>query len=128
VDPDASGAAVRRFIRRVGREHLDNLFALRRADDIGSGHPRDDPGLAAFRALVDAELAAEVALDRNALAVDGDDLMRELGLPPGPRLGRILEGLLEAVIAEPALNDRPSLLLLAESMLADGDRDADAPA
>lgn len=124
VDPAATGAAVRRFIRRVGREHLDNLFALRRADDLGSGHPPDDPDLAAFRALVDAELAAESALDRSALAVDGNDLMGELGLTPGPRLGRVLDALLEAVIADPSLNERASLLLLAGSMAEDGERRA----
>ena len=60
-----------------------------------------------------------VVLDRSRLAVRGDDLMAELGLPPGPRLGRILDELLERVIAEPRLNDRATLLLLAESMLAD---------
>jgi tRNA nucleotidyltransferase (CCA-adding enzyme) len=124
VDPEASGTAVRRFIRRAGREHLDALFALRRADDIGSGLADDDPRLVAFRARVDAELEAEVALDRNALAVDGDDLIRELGLEPGPRLGRLLDALVEAVITDPALNERATLLLLVEAMLADADRDA----
>jgi len=45
--------------------------------------------------------------------------MAELGVPAGPRLGRILEALLDRVIAEPHLNDRPTLLLLAESMLTE---------
>ena len=93
--------AVRRFIRRIGREHVDALFELRRADDIGSGLPPDDPVTAAFRARIDAELAARPPLDRGALAVDGDDLIRDLGLEPGPRLGRVLDALLERVIARP---------------------------
>jgi tRNA nucleotidyltransferase (CCA-adding enzyme) len=45
--------------------------------------------------------------------------MTELGLPQGPRLGHILDELLERVIADPTLNQRATLLLLAESMLAD---------
>jgi hypothetical protein len=45
--------------------------------------------------------------------------MAELGLPAGPRLGRILDELLERVVADPRLNDRATLLLLAESMLAE---------
>jgi hypothetical protein len=45
--------------------------------------------------------------------------MAELAMPPGPRLGRILDELLERVIAEPKLNDRATLLLLAESMLTE---------
>ena len=119
VEADPSGPAVRRFIRRIGREHVDALFELRRADDIGSGLPPDDPVTAAFRARIDAELAARPPLDRGALAVDGGDLIRDLGLEPGPRLGRVLDALLERVIGDPALNDRGTLMLLAQGMLAD---------
>ena len=46
ADPTLSDAAVRRFIMRIGPRHLDALFALRRADDIGSGLAPDDPALA----------------------------------------------------------------------------------
>jgi putative nucleotidyltransferase with HDIG domain len=119
VDAEPSGPAVRRFIRRIGREHVEALFELRRADDVGSGLPPDDPATVAFRARIDAELAARPPLDRGALAVDGDDLIRDLGLEPGPRLGRVLDALLERVIGDPALNDRGTLMLLAQGMLAD---------
>jgi tRNA nucleotidyltransferase/poly(A) polymerase len=119
ADPTATDAALRRFLKRVGPRHLDNLFALRRADDIGSGADPDDPVQLAYRARLDAQLAAEAALDRSALAIDGNDLMRQLGLPPGPRLGRMIDALVERVIVDPALNDRATLLLLAQGMLAD---------
>jgi len=124
VDPDATDAAVRRFIKRIGAENLDAQFALRRADDIGSGVDPDDPATLAFRARIDRELHAAHPLDRTALAVDGDDLMAELPLTPGPRLGRVIEQLLDRVIADPALNDRGSLLLLAQGILADMDQGA----
>ena len=81
--------------------------------------PAEAHGLDELRARVGVELAASVVLDRSRLAVRGDDLMSELGLPAGPRLGRILDGLLERVVAEPRLNDRATLLLLAESMLTE---------
>ena len=119
VEADPSDVAVRRFIRRIGPGQLDALFELRRADDIGSGLSPDDPATAAFRARVEAELAAEPPLDRHALAIDGDDLIRELGLEPGPSLGRVLDALLDRVIGDPALNDRATLMLLAQGMLAD---------
>ena len=118
-EPSWGDAGVRRFIQRVGIDAIDDLFALRRADNIGSGVAADAHGLAELRERVDAELAASVVLDRSRLAVRGDDLIAELGVPAGPRLGRILDELLERVIAEPKLNDRATLLLLAESMLAD---------
>jgi putative nucleotidyltransferase with HDIG domain len=123
VDPGLSDAAVRRFIMRIGRDRLDALFALRRADDAGSGSIGDDPALAAFAARVYAELHARVPLDRTALAVDGHDLMRELGLATGPRLGLVIDALLDRVIADPGLNERGSLLLLAQGILADMDED-----
>jgi tRNA nucleotidyltransferase (CCA-adding enzyme) len=122
-DPDLTDAAVRRFLKRVGARNLDNLFALRRADDIGSGMAPDDPDLAQFRARLAAELAAEAALDRYALAIDGDDLILELGLEPGPALGRMIDGLVDRVITDPGLNERATLLLLAQGMLADMDED-----
>ncbi|MFN8629535.1 MAG: HD domain-containing protein [Chloroflexota bacterium] len=124
ADPSLSDAAIRRFIKRIGAEHLDDLFALRRADDIGSAADPDDAGIRAFRERVAAELHAAHPLDRTDLAIDGGDLMRELGLAQGPRLGRVIEGLLEQVINEPALNTPDSLLLLAQGILADMDADA----
>ena len=119
VDPGLSDAGVRRFLRRVGPRSLDALFTLRRADDVGSGLPGDDPDLAAFRARLEAEVAAAAALDRNALAIDGSDLIRDLGLQEGPRLGRVLDALVERVIDDPALNTPATLLLLAQGMAED---------
>ena len=118
-EPGWGDAGVRRFIQRVGSDAVDELFALRAADNAGSGLPVDAHGLAELRARVGAELAASVVLDRSRLAVDGDDLMAELAIPQGPHLGRMLDELLERVIAEPALNDRATLLLLAASMVRD---------
>jgi hypothetical protein len=71
-----------------------------------------------LRARLDAELAAGPVLDRSALAVDGNDVMAALDVPPGPRLGRVLDQLLERVVDEPSLNDRATLLLLARDLLA----------
>jgi putative nucleotidyltransferase with HDIG domain len=118
-EPAWSDAAVRRLIRRVGPEAIDELLALRAADNVGSGLAADAGHLDEIRSRVEAQLAAAVALHRGDLAVDGDDLIAELDVAPGPRLGRILEELTERVIADPGLNERPTLLLLAQSLLAE---------
>lgn len=118
-EPDWGDAGVRRLIQRVGPDAIDELFALREADNVGSGLAPDANALAELRARVDAELAASVVLDRSRLAIHGDDLIAELGVPAGPHLGGILDELLERVIADPKLNDRATLLLLAESMLTE---------
>jgi putative nucleotidyltransferase with HDIG domain len=118
-EPDWGDAGIRRFIQRVGLAAIDDLFELRRADNVGSGLDPDAGSLANLRSRVQAEVEAAVVLDRSRLAVDGDDLMAELGLPPGPHLGGILDDLLERVVADPKLNDRATLLMLAGSMLAE---------
>jgi tRNA nucleotidyltransferase (CCA-adding enzyme) len=117
-EPSWGDSAVRRFIAKIGQPALDELFELRRADNLGSGLAADAGGLDELRARVAEQLAADVALDRRDLAIDGDDLIGELGATPGPRLGAVLERLLEAVVEDPGLNDRPTLLLLAQAELA----------
>jgi tRNA nucleotidyltransferase (CCA-adding enzyme) len=119
-----SDAAVRRWIRRVGKERIEDLYALNEADLKGKG-PIFDPGkdlspLLALRAHVERILAEGAALSTRDLAIDGRDLMKELGLAPGRIIGQILEGLLEQVLAEPALNQRDTLLDNARALVASG--------
>ncbi len=114
---DWTDAAVRRFIRRVGAASLPDLFALRRADNAASGVVEPARGgLDELRARVGAELASH-AISARQLAVRGDDLVDVLGIAPGPVVGRILHRLLEAVLDDPLLNDRASLLALARDWL-----------
>jgi len=104
-------AAVRRFIRGVGVEHIADLFDLRIADNIGNGLKTGFPHyLEELRARVDAILEAEEALSVQDLAVDGNDVMTILHLPPSPRVGGILNQLLEEVLENPQLNTRERLL------------------
>jgi tRNA nucleotidyltransferase (CCA-adding enzyme) len=121
-ESNASDAAVRRFIgkhRLLGEGMLDDLLALREADNIGSGAPAEAGRLDELRRRIAEQVAAEAVLDRRGLAVDGTDLMAELDVEQGPLLGRILDELLERVVADPGVNDRPTLLLLAQAMLTE---------
>ena len=112
-DPSWGDAGVRRFIRRIGRSELDSLFALRAADNVGSGLEPDAHGLAELRARVAGQLEGPVVLERGDLAIDGNDLMSVLGIAAGPALGRILDDLLERAITDPSLNGRETLLAIA---------------
>ena len=117
-DPTWGDAGVRRFIRRIGRQDLDALFALREADNVGSGLKPEAHGLAELRARVAGQLEGSVVLERGDLVIDGDDLIAELGIQPGPALGRLLDELLERAIADPAINDRVTLIAMARSLVA----------
>jgi tRNA nucleotidyltransferase (CCA-adding enzyme) len=115
-EPTWGDPAVRRFLAKIGPDTIDQLFALREADNAGSGVPRDADDLAGFRARIAAELAAGAILDRSALAIDGSDLIAELGLTQGPELGRILASLFDRVVENPRLNDRDQLMTLARQI------------
>ncbi len=109
---------VRRFIRRVGKERLEDLWALNEADVRAKGRegPPDLSALASLKAHAARVIAAGDALSTRDLEVDGRDLMKELGLAPGPVIGKVLHALLEEVITDPAKNKRETLLAIARKL------------
>lgn len=114
-------AAVRRWIRRVGRDRLFDLYRLSEADVRGKA-PTIEPELLQPLALLQEHvarvLAAGDALSTRDLAIDGNDLMRLLGRPPGRWIGEVLEALLEEVLADPQANERKRLLQRAQALAA----------
>jgi len=109
--PEWSDATVRRFIRRVGPELLPDLFALRTGDVVGRGFGEDPENeLGELRRRVEKVMAEDQALSIGDLAVDGADVMRVLGVGPGPIVGDTLRALLEEVLEDPELNTRERLL------------------
>ena len=112
-----TGSAVRRFVRKVGLENIPALFALRKADNIGSG--ARSPRMYALESLwerVQEEIRAASAFSLKDLAIDGDDVMNELGIASSPEVGRILNELFERVTEDPQLNTREKLLELARQI------------
>jgi hypothetical protein len=106
-------------VRRVGTNRVEDLYVLNAADARAKGRPHeaDLDALAQLKAHVARVLAEGAALSTRDLKVDGRDLMRELSIPAGPMIGRILEALLEAVIADPSVNEPDALMALARTIL-----------
>jgi tRNA nucleotidyltransferase (CCA-adding enzyme) len=103
-------AAIRRMIRRVGRDILPDLLELRRADYASR---EDTGGLAAWEAAETrirelAESGPKTGAPR--LAIGGRDVMRELGIEEGARVGDWLERATLHVIDHPEENERGRLL------------------
>jgi len=118
-EPSWSNAAVRRFVIRAGEENLPDLFALRRCDAFAfAAVPPPADLLLPLQRRVEAALAQSRALSLKDLAVTGRDLLA-LGVPPGPRVGIVLQSLLEAVVEDPAQNDRQTLLKIARNLITD---------
>jgi putative nucleotidyltransferase with HDIG domain len=117
-DGSWTDGAVRRFISRTDGIDRDLLFTLRRADDAASGVAAEgDRNQAELERRIADEIERQPGLliDRR-LAIDGHDIQRELGLAPGPRVGRVLAGLMEAVLEDPSRNEREALLSLARNL------------
>jgi poly(A) polymerase/tRNA nucleotidyltransferase (CCA-adding enzyme) len=110
--------AVRRFMRKVGLENLNALFELRRADRIGNGLKQGNSrAVQTLKNRIEKIIEAENAITVRDLAINGNDIMKEFGLKPGPIIGKILNHLLEKILDDPSLNERHILLGLASDFL-----------
>lgn len=111
LHPYSSDRAVRRFISRVGQENVADLLELRRAD-IAASNSDAYQGLVYWRKLkdrIEEVIASENVFTISDLAINGHDVMEITGLPPGPRIGHILEEIFEKVLDNPDLNTREKL-------------------
>lgn len=116
-----SDAAVRRFVRRVGAENIDDLFDLRLADVCGmqgenqkessaeSRLSNEGKSLSELKGRIEKVLSQNSALSLKDLAIDGNDLIA-IGMNPGKEIGAALKELLEFVTDSPEMNTRERLL------------------
>ena len=106
---EVTEAGVRRFISRVGAEHLDEFIQLREADRIGSGVPKAQPyRLRHLLFMIDK--VRKDPISPKMLAINGTDIMKVLGIGPGPRVGWIQKLLLEEVLQDSRFNTKECLL------------------
>lgn len=111
-------AKVRRLVSKVGIEYFESLLELQRADILGQSSYLQDKKLKVLDEV--AAIYQDVKRNHDCLTIkdlkiDGIDLIRS-GIPAGKRMGIILERLLDMVIEEPKLNQRPILLELAKKI------------
>ena len=102
-------SAVRRFINRVGVDNLEDLFLLRNADLKAMKRESHNEHVGELKVRIKKILTENDALSVAQLKVDGKDVMEALNIPPGPKVGEILNVLLEKVLDDPSLNSREKL-------------------
>ena len=109
-NPEEVGeSSVRRLIQKVGLENMKDLIDLRIADRLGSGVPKAKPyKLRHLEYMID-KLSRD-AVSVKMLKINGSDLMKELKLKPGPKIGAILDVLLSEVIEDASKNVKDILL------------------
>jgi len=116
-----SDETLRRLIRRLGPENTGDFFLFSRADVLAHGKRQER-----LRNLSDLETRAyrmmkrALPMETGQLAIDGTRVMEIFGLSPGPKVGKILDYLMERVTDQPEMNTIDRLIALLEEMNVGG--------
>lgn len=105
---EVTEASVRKLIRNVGPENIDELLEVRMADRIGSGCPKAEPYKLRHLKYV-IERVSKDPISVKTLKLSGDDVMKILSIKPGPKIGWILDILFGYVLIDPKKNKKDFL-------------------
>ncbi len=119
---EVTDAGVRRLISNVGSENMADLLRLREADRSGSGLPKISPyRLQHLRYMI--ERVSRDPIQPKMMKLRGNDLMDLIGVKSGPKIGWILNALLEEVLDDPNKNDKEYLSNRAEELAKLSDKE-----
>ena len=105
---EVSDSSVRRLVRNVGLENMEELLQVRMADRIGSGVPKAEPYKLRHLKYV-VEKVSRDPVSAKMLKTNGNEIMKILGIKPGPKIGQILDVLLGYVLSDPKKNKKEFL-------------------
>jgi putative nucleotidyltransferase with HDIG domain len=108
VDERQTDKAIRRFIKKVGKENIKDMLDLRVGDRLGGGARETSWRLEEFKKRI-IEVQKQPFTVRD-LKITGNDVMSELSLPPSPTVGRILDELYREVVNKKIKNDKKTLM------------------
>ena len=114
VIEDQTDKAVRRFIREVGKEYIQDMLDLRTADRIGSGATPTSWRFDLFKKRI-IEVQKEPFTVKD-LKINGLDVMKIQNIKPSKEVGDILDRLFEKVINGELKNEREALLVALENL------------
>jgi len=106
--PEMTDAAIRRFIKRVGKKNINQMMLLRIGDRKGGGSKTTSWRLREFQKRIGEQLFEP--LEIRDMKVSGEDVMEVLKIKGGPKIGEVLKTLFEEVIEDTSKNERKYLL------------------
>ncbi len=112
-------SAVRRVVQNVGKENIWELMKVRECDRAGMKKAEAPVRLRKYHAMIEEVLHDPISVGQ--LAVDGEYMIKVLGMEPGRRMGWILHALLEEVLDDPTKNKKEHLQELIKSLNILGD-------
>ena len=108
VDERQTDSALRRFIRNVKPENIQDMLDLRTADRLGGGARETSWRLELFKKrLIEVQKQPFTVSD---LKIDGHDVMKIYKTGPGPLVGKVLDMVFNDVITGKLPNEREILL------------------
>ena len=114
-DSKMTDAAIRRFIRRVGKENIHDMMALRIGDRVGGGSKATSWRLTELQTRIGEQFYEPLSL--KDLAIDGSEVMQILGIPPSRRVGEILNILFEEILEDSSKNTTEYLSLRVKELV-----------
>src|SRR3989344_3703371 len=112
---EVSESSVRRLIKNIGKDSVEELLEVRQADRIGSGVPKAEPyKLRHLRYMIDKVSRDPISV--AMLNINGGDVMEIVKIQPGPKVGQILNILLSEVLDDPKKNEKSWLKKEAERL------------
>lgn len=106
--PEMTDSAIRRFMRRVGKEDVPKMMELRVGDRKGGGSKETSWRLEELKSRIAGLMNDPLTV--ADLKIDGFDVMKALNIKPGPVIGKVLNFLFEEVLEDPGKNNREYLL------------------
>ncbi len=106
--PSMTDAAIRRLIRKVGKENISDLVLLRISDRKGSGSTTTSWRFLELQKRIGEQLFEPMEI--NDMAVNGKDVMEILQVSPGPIIGKVLKELFEEVLEDTSKNQKEYLI------------------
>lgn len=115
VDENQTDAAIRRFIKNIGLENIEDMLAVRIADRLGGGTAKAISWrMEKFQERIKQVLHKPFSI--TDLKINGEDIMKELNIQPSRKVGDILQKLFEEVLEDDTKNNREYLLERVKSM------------
>ena len=109
-------SAARRIVAKVGADNVWDLMKVRACDRIGMGRPKEAPyRLRKYESMIEEAMRAPTSV--GMLKIGGEDVIRETGERPGPKIGFILHSLLEEVLENPDLNTKEYLVKRSKELI-----------
>jgi tRNA nucleotidyltransferase (CCA-adding enzyme) len=108
VDDQLTDSAIRRFIKNVGRENLDDMIALRVGDRLGGGARETSWRLEKFKERIIEVQKQPFSIPD--LKISGNEVMKIKKVPSGPEVGKYLSSLFKEVVENGLPNEKEALI------------------